>query len=301
MNNWVEVTFWLPVLVVPVFLLLLVLLAFLLLVIIRRNRRHVEKLEQALADAQRKMAGLEEREAEWQSATEAYQNFVYIVSHETANPLQSIQTNLDNLVASMPDGQMEWQSYHQVIVEEIRRLGRLTENLRILSHLEAKETATALQVVNLKAVIEEVIIARPDEAEQKGLTLLYVGPMAAFRVMGDREQLRQVFLNLVDNSIKYSRKAGGLITISADIGREIICMRVSDEGIGIDGEDLPYVFEAAYRSPHAWSYRRRGSGLGLHIAQRIVERHQGTIQVDSEFGAGTVITIELPAILAEHA
>jgi signal transduction histidine kinase len=182
----------------------------------------------------------------------------------------------------------------QVMRQEIQRLRRLTDNLRALSRLENAGAAAERQAVNLNAVIETVIMARTAEAEAKGLRLLYYAPPSTLRVFGNRDQLQQVLLNLVDNSLKFSDKVGSVVTLSL---REVdgrARVRVSDEGIGIAPEDLPHVFDLAYRSPVASSARRRGSGVGLTLARRIVEAHGGTITLDSRPGAGTQVSVTLP-------
>jgi signal transduction histidine kinase len=99
---------------------------------------------------------------------------------------------------------------------------------------------------------------------------------------------------LVDNSIKYAKDGGGEVVISLQEEKEALLVRVSDEGLGISEEDIPYVFDTAYRSPAARSVKRTGSGLGLAIAKRIVEQHGGTIKVQSKLGEGTTVSFNVP-------
>ena len=105
--------------------------------------------------------------------------------------------------------------------------------------------------------------------------------------------------NLVDNSIKYARDSGGEVIISLQEEKNDIRIRVSDEGIGIPEEDIPFVFDTAYRAPITKSMKRSGSGLGLAIAKRIVEQHGGEIQIQSRAGEGTTVTFIVPTYKPE--
>jgi len=179
----------------------------------------------------------------------------------------------------------------------VSRLRRLTENLRLLSHLETPDAPMIREPVNLRGLVEDVIMTLYETAEAQHVRLRYVGPQRPARVMGDRDALRQVLLNLVENGIKYTGPDGGelVITVQEKGDRQVV--RVSDEGIGIADEDLPHLFETAYRAPDAHSFRRRGSGLGLAIVKRIVEQHGGKVQVQSRPGEGTTFSFDLPLYL----
>ena len=101
-------------------------------------------------------------------------------------------------------------------------------------------------------------------------------------------------IQAADNGIKYSKPEGGEVIINLQEEQDRLRVRVSDEGIGISDEDLPHIFETAYRAPDARSFRRKGTGLGLAIAQRIAERHGGAIRVRSQPGEGTTFSFDLP-------
>ena len=228
------------------------------------------------------------------SVKEAYLQFIYNISHEVANPLQSIQINLENMASSTPEEVGRWRQSYAIISNELKRLFALTENLRLLSRLETSEKAIKREPVNLKGVIEDVIMAEADRASARAIQLIYRGPERPARVLGNRDQLRQVVSNLVDNSIKYAKEGGGEVVISLQEEQEDILVRVSDEGLGIPEEDIPFVFDTAYRSPAPRSVKRTGSGLGLAIAKRVVEQHGGTIKVQSKVDVGTTVSFNLP-------
>jgi signal transduction histidine kinase len=293
-NLGLEITVWVPLWLLPLLLLLLIGVVVGGVVAGRRLAARHRQLTDEAGHLRTELAGRVGQEAEWAATREIYRHFIYHVSHEVANPLQSIQTHLDNLAACRPDETGRRQQYHALIAAELRRLAALTENLRLLSHLETPDAALMREPVNLKAVIEGVIMALSDTAEARGVRLRYVGPERPARVLGDRDRLRQALLNLADNGIKYSKPEGGEVIFSVQEEGNRLCVRVSDEGVGIAAEDLPHIFEVAYRAPDPRSFRRPGSGLGLAIVKRIVEQHGGTVQIQSRVGEGTTVAVELP-------
>jgi signal transduction histidine kinase len=274
----------------PFFVLLALALAGLIAALVLatlRSRARIRKLSPQLERLQARLAG-------HASARDAYRNFVYNLSHEVANPLQTIQTNLDNMARCQVDEARRWRQYQGTIAAEVQRMASLTENLRLLAHLETPGAPLVREPVNLKGVAEEVIMALHDAAEARGVRLRYVGPERPARVLGDRDRLVQVLRNLVDNGIKYSRAEGGTVIVGIQEEGPSLRIGVSDEGVGIAPEDLPHIFDLAYRAPDARSFRRTGSGLGLAIARRIVEQHGGELRVQSQPGEGTSVSFCLP-------
>jgi len=291
LDSWLEISFRIPVLLAPVLVLLLVVGG---VVAWRRARHRLQTCVDEAAQLRDRLADWEDQEAQWAEARETYHSFIYNVSHEVANPLQSIQTNLDNMASLSIDEAPLREQYQAIIAAEVRRLARMTDNLRVLSRLETPEFSLVREPVNLMAVVEDVIMAAHEMAEARGVQLQCSGPKRPARVLGNRDSLRQVLMNLVDNSCKYSKDEGGLVVVSVQEQQNELHVRVSDEGIGIPEEDLEHVFDLAYRAPDAHSLRRRGSGLGLAIAKRIVEEHGGDIRVRSQLGEGTTISFDLP-------
>ncbi len=289
---------WLYIKIQAVFLLFLALaLAGLILglvVLNLRSRSRIRKLSARAESLQDRLADYDEQRSWFESARQAYRSFVYNLSHEVANPLQSIQTNLDNMAACQVNETRRWRHYQATIAAEVQRMSSLTENLRLLAHLETPDAPLNEEPVNLKGVVEEVIMALHDTAEAQGVRLRYVGPERPSRVLGDRDGLVQVLKNLVDNGIKYSRAEGGTVIVGVQEEGQSLWVRVSDEGVGIAPEDLPHIFDTAYRVPDARSFRRKGSGLGLVIVKRIVEQHGGEIRVESRPGEGTAFSFGLP-------
>ncbi|MGW8250367.1 MAG: sensor histidine kinase, partial [Anaerolineales bacterium] len=196
-----------------------------------------------------------------------------------------------------PEETGRWQQYHAVIGAEIHRLSTLTENLRMLSRLETTGAAVKREPVNIKGVIEAVMMAQIETAEQRGVRLIYNGPQRPGRVLGDRDHLQQVIFNLIDNGIKYAQYSGGEVVINVQEKTDHLLIAVVDDGVGISADDLPYVFETAYQAPQQGRLRRAGSGLGLAIVRKIVDQHGGWVDIQSRLGEGTTVTVKLPLYL----
>lgn len=294
LTTWVEISAQVPLLGAIVGSLLLIGaiiygLPRIIRLIIKRKSQNDES--QMLRN---QIATQSETELKWKNAQEAYRHFLYNVSHEVSNPLQSIQTNLENMENLSLDEMGRWRQYHGVISSEIRRLIGLTENLRLLSRLETPDAQINRELVNIKGVIEDVMMAQFERAEGAGMKIKYSGPDRPARVLGDRDQLKQVLMNLVDNSIKYSRAADGKVIINVVDGNDRLCVRVIDNGIGIPKEDVPHIFDTVYQSPDFRRQKSKGSGLGLAIAKKIIEKHEGEIKVESQIGEGTTVSFDIP-------
>ena len=217
-------------LVILIIILFLVALGFITL-----QSRKIKRLTAKVEELSEELEVLENSlmETKDTKAREAYLQFIYNLSHEVANPLQSIQINLENMASSTPEEVGRWRQNYTIVTNELKRLFTLTENLRTLSRLETSEKSIKREPVNLKGVIEDVIMAEADRASARMLQLIYHGPERPARVLGNRDQLRQVVSNLVDNSIKYAKESGGEVVISLHEEKEGLLVRVSDEGLGI--------------------------------------------------------------------
>jgi signal transduction histidine kinase len=294
-DSWLTITLQMPLWAgILIALTLFVLLGVGIWVGVKHTQR-VKKLEIELGVLRAAQRDAPEPQGLLESAgREEYLQFIYNISHEVSNPLQSIQTNLDNLAQCTPAETGRWQQYHSIITEEIRRLSALTENLRTLSRLETPGVPIKREAVNVKGVIERVMLAQIETAERCGVRLIYNGPERPGRVLGNRDHLQQVLFNLVDNSIKYAHEGGGIVEINVLEQGDQMLVRVIDDGIGISPDDLPFVFETAYQAPREGRLRRTGSGLGLAIVRKIVEQHGGQVQIHSQPGAGTTVIVSLP-------
>lgn len=293
-QDGLEITVFMPVFLIPVIVLLLIGVVSGAGLAARRRRLR----QQRLADEQRTskvvLAELADGPHEASPAADAYRSFIRDISHEISNPLQSIQTNLDNMALCTPEETGRWLQYHGAIAGEVRRLSKLTNQLRLLALLETPNAPQVREPVNMKAVIEDVIMALAEEGEQRHVRLSYVGPERPARVLGDRDRLRQVLLNLADNGMKYARAGGGAVMFNVQEQGARLQVRVSDDGAGIPQEVLEHIGEDGYRVPNPGSFQRKGSGLGLAIAKRIVQQHGGELCIQSQPGEGTTVSFDLP-------
>ena len=139
------------------------------------------------------------------------------------------------------------------------------------------------------AELEEAVFLFRDRAEKSGIAMQYVEAPDIQPVLGDRDRLKQVFINVLDNAIKYSNAGGKIRVEAADMGGHVQIV-VSDTGVGISKEDLPNIKNKFYKAKKT----RPGSGIGLALADEIIRRHTGRLDIESEEGVGTTVIITLP-------
>jgi len=210
------------------------------------------------------------------------------VSHELRTPLTALQINLEALV----DGIIQpTQDRLSGIYKEVLRVNRLVGDLTQLTKYENKSEILNLTTFNLTDLIYTIKISLESKAKNQELDLLVDSSVQD--IVGDSDKLSQVLVNLVSNSIKYSRK-GGTILLSSFENEADIIIRVKDEGLGIPTEDLPFIFERFYRVDQSRDKETGGAGIGLTITKEIVEAHGGKITIDSNPGHGTDVVVSLP-------
>jgi signal transduction histidine kinase len=221
-----------------------------------------------------------------------YRNFIHNVSHELKTPLTIIQGHTAVLNDRRSDENMR-QTSQRIVAQEATRLTQLVDNLLLLSRLEKPDFSIERRRVNLEALVEDAILQLSDLAETRNIVLDLQCEDVIPRIMADRAGLKQVLINLLDNSIKYNRD-GGTVTIHINTDEAYVTLKVADTGEGIPAQDLPHIFEKLYRVERSNSRYVQGSGLGLSIVQQIVEKHTGHITVESKVDVGTTFTLHLP-------
>lgn len=223
-----------------------------------------------------------------ENALQAQSRFASDASHELRTPLATIQAENEvvlrkkNLTLGRAVETLESN------IEEVKRLRDITDGLLKL----AREEQVPLTPLYITAPIEEAIIRISKSAEAKDITI--TKDIHAESVRGDQQSLTQLYCILLDNAVKYSPEKS-TIDIKTIAKEDRLLIRLKDQGQGISAKDLPHIFERFYRADTARSSQHTsGFGLGLSIAQKIVEQHNGTITVDSAPGKGSTFTIELP-------
>lgn len=211
--------------------------------------------------------------------------------HELRTPLSSLTAAAHMLQRpDLPDEQRKKLS--KTVYGEVERLNGMANDFLELARLESGRVRFTREPVHLGGLIGECIeIVRP-QAESQGIRISSDLDLNLSPVPGDRDRLKQVFLNLLTNAIKYNEPQG---TVNVRLAREgnSVLASVEDSGKGIPPESLPLIFERFYRVPDLEGIAG-GTGLGLPIARRIVEAHRGSIRVESEKGVGSTFTVELP-------
>ena len=179
----------------------------------------------------------------------------------------------------------------RVITSETERLSQMVEELLDFSRIQDNRLSLNKDTIDILAELGETVLIYQERARALGITLNYYEPEMLPFVYGDKNRLRQVFINIVDNAIKYSDK-GDTVSVEAYEENNEICISVSDTGMGISKEDLPKIKTKFFKANHT----RRGSGIGLAVADEIIQRHGGTLEINSEQGVGTTVMITLPCI-----
>jgi len=218
------------------------------------------------------------------------------VSHELRTPLASI-IGYTELMGDLTEEHLseDARALLEVISRNARRELSLVDDLLTLASMTDGRVTMRTESVDLDRVAVEAVAAIRPRADEQGLSVVLdivdVGRSRA--VVGDAMRLGQVLDNLLTNAVKFSVR-GGTIRVSLERERHTIVVRVSDTGVGVDPDEIPYLFERLFRARHAVERHVQGAGLGLPIAKAIVEAHHGSIEVHSEVGTGTTVTVRLP-------
>jgi signal transduction histidine kinase len=180
----------------------------------------------------------------------------------------------------------------ETIHREAVRLGQMINDFLDLARLESGRTHMAQEPINMSEVISETLAMLQPQAAERQVSISLQTPETLPPLIGDRDRLKQVMVNLVSNAVKYNREEGR-VDIEAKVGEDELSVAVRDTGKGIAEEDLPHIFEKFYRVDDS-EQQTKGTGLGLSIAKHIIEVHGGTISVQSVRGQGSTFSFTLP-------
>ncbi|HQA57299.1 MAG TPA: ATP-binding protein [Acetivibrio sp.] len=219
--------------------------------------------------------------------------FVANVSHELRTPLTSIKSYSETLLDGALEDRETAEKFLGVINSEADRMTRLVKDLLQLSRLDNKQMKWNMQEFSFEDLVKSCVekVRFSSNEKKQILECFTIGEIS--NIVGDKDRIEQVILNILTNAIKYTPVEG---KITVYIGKMYgdVYVKVADSGIGIPKEDLDRVFERFYRTDKARSREMGGTGLGLAIAKEIVEAHNGKISVSSELGKGTEVTVKLP-------
>lgn len=232
--------------------------------------------------------------SELESAERVKNDFISSVSHELRTPLTVIQGWSETVKSSVGIDDELVKKGVDVINNEVHRLAGLVEDLLDFSRMQSGRLQIIKEKIDVLAELGEAVIMYRAEAEKKGLELEYIAPEQLPPVMADPARLKQVFINVIDNAVKYSGNQGTIV-VEASLYDNFVKVTVADMGCGIALEDLSKVKEKFYKANNTV----RGSGIGLAIVDEIIKQHDGILILDSKEGAGTTVSIALPYISNE--
>lgn len=220
-------------------------------------------------------------------------DFVANVSHELKTPLTSIKGYIEALIDGAKDDPKICSDFLRIIQKHTNSLSSILSDLLQLSTIESGHYLWSRDVVSMPELIDKAVrIFRPT-AEKKKQSLTMVLSDGIDNISGDADKLILVFINLIDNAVKYTPE-GGTITIEAKQTKDAVEISVNDTGIGIPAKEIPRIFERFYRVDRAYSRELSGTGLGLSIVKHIVDAHGGIVRVQSEPRKGSRFTVVLP-------
>jgi signal transduction histidine kinase len=248
----------------------------------------IEKQLKEMAERERMLREEAER------VSQAKSEFIAIVSHQLRTPLSAIKGYL-SMILEGDYGKLPEKAKEKIesVYQSNERLIRLVNDILCVSKIESGEIEINLERADLREIIREVIDELSIKAKEKNLYLKFEEPKEPFETFLDKEKIRQVILNLIDNSIRYTQEGG--VTVKLQMANGKLQIVVSDTGEGLTKEEKEKLFEKFSRGTAGTKFWAEGAGLGLYIAKEFVKMHNGKIWVESEGrGKGSTFYVELP-------
>lgn len=222
-------------------------------------------------------------------------DFVANASHELRTPLAAVLGYAETLSEESGLPRATVAQFGSTIHGEAVRMLRIVEDLMSLSRIEADRFLVPSDSVDVVSVIAESVASAESLRSRGGCEVIVTDSKKLPAVRGDRAQLGQLFDNLIGNALRYGcERPGSCVEVEFEANDGTVVISVIDHGPGIPREHLPRVTERFYRVDEARSRENAGTGLGLAIVKHIVERHRGTLAIDSTEGAGTTVKVSLP-------
>ncbi|MBQ7094878.1 MAG: HAMP domain-containing histidine kinase [Clostridia bacterium] len=228
--------------------------------------------------------------AEELSQTERLKNeFISSISHELRTPLTAIRGWTETMLAGAENMDGTTKRGVEIIYSETERLSKMVEELLDMSRLQNGSMKLSVEQTDLLAEFEETVFMMCERAKSEDILIEYIPEEADIPALVDKDRVKQVFFNVIDNAIKHSH-AGGRIEIAARVEEQRALFIVEDHGEGISAEDLPHIKDMFYKG----SSQKRGSGIGLGVSDEIMQLHGGSLEIESTLNVGTVVTISFP-------
>ncbi len=226
-------------------------------------------------------------------------DFIANASHEIKTPLASLLGFIETLQGAARNDEAARERFLAIMAKQAERMARLIDNLMSLSRVEMRAHLKPQDMVMISELVAQACDALEPMASEAKVNVTVHSELSGVTVLGDRDELTQVFINLLHNAIKYGR-LGGSVKVRLDRqqsgGMPMIAITVEDDGPGIGGQHLPRLTERFYRVPGSAALEKGGTGLGLAIVKHVVNRHRGEFRISSEEGTGSRFTV----LLAEY-
>ena len=235
-------------------------------------------------------------------SAETHRDFVANASHELKTPLAAVSGIIETLLGHAKNDPAATERFLDLLSKQTERMTRLIQDLLSLNRVELNARVLPDEPVELTGVLSEVVDTLRSIADVWDVELATAMPETPVRALADRDEIGQLFRNLIDNAIKYGGKGSTVeIALKVDVldGAEIAKISVRDQGPGIEREHLPRLTERFYRINVKHSRETGGTGLGLAICKHIANRHRGRLEVRSQLGEGSQFTLIIPTIVED--
>jgi signal transduction histidine kinase len=217
--------------------------------------------------------------------------FVSNVSHELRTPITSMTILSETIMSKETWDEALYREFMSDINSELQRLSHVIEDLLYLVDIEKDEVKFDYELTSINFMIRDVLSTLKPIADSRQLELNF-NETSKVQTIIDRSKFQRALINLVGNSIKYTES--GQVDVSLFILDDTINVIIEDTGVGISKEDLPYIFDRFYRVDESRATKKGSTGLGLSIAQEIIELHNGSIEIESKLDVGTTVKIKIP-------
>ena len=222
-------------------------------------------------------------------------DFVANVTHEIKTPLTAILGFVETLQEGAIEDRETAKKFLSTIARHAERLNRLVEDLLTISNIELGEMRFCFESVALSGIVESVLHMIQLKAREKKIEIVSAIPEDLPLIRADRDRLSQVLINVLDNAVKFTPE-GGRVTLAASpaAGNEVV-VRITDTGIGVPRDEISRLGERFYRVDKTRSRELGGTGLGLSIVKHLMAAHKGRIEIESQLGRGTTVSLYFPA------
>ena len=224
---------------------------------------------------------------------ERQKEFSANASHELRTPLAVMKSESEIALNNPKTSTADLRAVIESNLEEINRMSQMTENLLKLSRVETKKEKIYFSEIELGEFVREAANRISSRTSQKGVSI-EVEKTDSGKILGNRDDLVSVASNLIQNGVDYN-KPGGAVRVSVENSRQEMRLVVEDNGLGISEDDLPHIFERFYKADKSHSRNFSNAGIGLSIVKRIIDKHNGSIKIESILGKGTKIVVSFPS------